>query len=270
MKRLFYFFVFLSFIFAATLIRAHAQEKTDGAVKVTEEKKSNEFRFWVKHDHLRKLCEGELVINDKGIEYITDFEKHTRYWDFIDIKMLKLISKTEIEVKTYTTYRPELNLDQALNLGSDESFRFILLEGELTQGISEFLLSKIKKPIATTFVETDDKTAPPVFTLPVRHRHRWGGCPGILKVYEDKIIYQSNTEPKNSRLWRWSDLQSLGRSSRFKFEITTFEPEILGGPEKSYNFDLKEEMTDEMYDFLWKKFYKVTYYAPASRKPKSD
>jgi hypothetical protein len=264
MKRLFYFIVLLSFIFAVNAARA--QDETPVATKQAEEKKSNEFRFWVKHDHLRKSCEGELVISEEGIEYVTDFEKHQRHWDFVDIKMLKLISKTEIEVKTYTTYRPELNLDQALNIGSDESFRFKLLEGELTQDISEFLLSKIKKPLATTFVETDDEAAPPVFALPVRHRHRWGGCPGILKVYDDKIIYQSYTEPKNSRLWRWSDLQSLGRSSRYKFEITTFEPDLLGGPEKSFNFDLKEEMTDEMYDFLWKKFYKVTYYAPAPRR----
>lgn len=263
MKRLFYFIFFLGFILAVTVSAARAQDETSAA-KQAEEKNPGEFRFWVKHDHLRKFCEGELVINEEGIEYVTAFEKHERYWDFTDIKLLKLISKKEIEVKTYTTYRPELNLDQALNIGSDESFRFKLLEGELTQGISEFLQSKIKKPMATTFVEMNDEAAPPpVFALRVSHRHRWGGCPGILKIYEDKIIYQSYTEPTDSRLWRWSDLQSLGRSSRFKFEITTFEPQLLGGPEKSYNFDLKEEMTDEMYDFLWKKFYKVTYYAPA-------
>lgn len=236
------------------------------AAKPVDEIKSSEFRFWVKHDHLRKSCEGELVINEEGIEYITDFEEHQRYWDFVDIKLLKLISKNEIEVQTYTRYNPKLTLNQSLKLGRDESFRFKVVEGELTQKVSQFLQKKTKKPMATSFVAVDDETDSPVFVLRVRHRHRWGGCPGILKVYDDKVIYQSYTEPTDSRLWRWTDLQGMGRSGPFKFELMTYEPQ-LGGPEKPYNFDLKEEMTDQMYDFLWKKFYKVTYYPSAAPKP---
>lgn len=263
MKGLFHFIFISIFIFAASAPAVRAQDETN-ATKA-KGKPTNEFRFWVKHDHLRKSCEGELVINEEGIEYITAFEKHERYWDFGDIKLLKLISKTEIEVQTYTTYRPKLTLNQSLNIGRDESFRFKFLEGEMTQEISNFLQGKIKKPMATSFVGVGDEAAPPIYSLPVRHRHRWGGCSGLLKVYDDRLVYQSYTEPKDSRLWRWSDIQGLGRSSRYKFEITTFEPQF-GGPEKPYNFDLKEEMTDEIYDFVWKKFYKVTYYPPAARR----
>jgi len=265
MKTIFYITVFLGLILLAMPAVTRAQDQPL-STKPPKETQPNEFRFLVKHDHLRKSCEGELVINEDGIEYITDFEQHERYWDFVDIKLLKLISKNEIEVQTYTQYRPKLTLNQSLKVGRDESFRFKLIEGELTQQISAFLQNKIKKPMATTFVEMDSETVSPAFTLRVRHRHRWGGCPGILKVYDDKLIFQSYTEPTDSRLWRWSDLQGVGRSGRFKFEVMTFEPQ-MGGPEKPYNFDLKEEMTDEMYDFVWKKFYKVDYYPSAPRRP---
>jgi|CXWL01.1.fsa_nt_gi hypothetical protein len=264
MKYLFYFILISVVIFAASPNTVRAQDEAS-AIKAVE-KSPNEFRLWVKHDHLRKFCEGELVINEEGIEYATAFEKHERYWDFVDIKLLKLISETEIEVKTYTTYRPKLTLQQSLPVGRDESFRFKLLEGEMTQEISNFLQSKIKKPMMTTFIDVDDETARPVYSLPVRHRHRWGGCSGVLKVYDDKVIYQSYTEMADSRLWRWSDMQSMGRSGPYQFEITTYEPQF-GGPTKSYNFDLKEAMSDEVYDFLWKKIHKVTYYAPSPRKP---
>lgn len=264
MKSLLHVILISSFLLAVSGSSARAQDKTNA--QTAREKPTTEFRFGVKHDHLRKSCEGELVINDEGIEYITAFEKHERYWDFVDIKLLKLISKTEIEVQTYTTYRPKLTLNQSLKIGRDESFRFKFLEGEMTQEINDFLQSKIKKPMATTFIDAEDETATPIYSLPVRHRHRWGGCSGVLKVYDDRLVYKSYTEPTDSRLWRWSDIQGLGRSSRYKFEITTFEPQF-GGPEKPYNFDLKEEMTDEIYDFVWKRFYKVTYYRPAARKP---
>jgi len=117
----------------------------------------------------------------------------------------------------------------------------------------------------TTFVRQAGEENPPLYVLPARHRHRWGGCNGELRIYEDRVIYESFEDKENSRLWRWSDIQSFGRSGRYKFEIATFEPQF--GGEKTFNFDLKEEMTDEAYDFVWKKFYKVTYYAPVARTP---
>ncbi len=262
MKRYFYFIFILGFIFAAApgLIRAQDETRTDA-----KEEKAAEFRFQVKHKHLRKSCQGELVINEDGAEYITDYQQHRRSWLFTDIRTFKLISATKIEILTYQQRELRPSLDEALKLGGDESFEFALTEGEITRELSEFLLAKVKRPVVTTFIVEPAGAVAPVYALPVRHRHRWGGCNGELKIYDDKIIYESFEDAENSRLWRWPDLQSFGRSNRFKFEITTFEPQI--GGEKTFNFDLKEEMSEETYDFLWKKFYKATYYRPAPRKP---
>ena len=263
MKRLFYLIVTFSFVFAAAALAARAQNETSG-VKETVEKKANEFRFKVKHKHLRKSCQGELIINEDGAEYLTEYNEHRRNWLFTDIKLFKLISETKIEIITYQQRQLRPSLDETFKFGSDESFKFELLDGEITRDLSEFLLARIKRPVVTTFIHQPVEAKPPLYVLPARHRHRWGGCNGELRIYEDKVIYESFEDAENSRLWRWSDLQSFGRSNRYKFEITTFEPQT--GGEKTFNFDLKEEMTDEIYDYLWKKFYKVTYYTPVPRK----
>lgn len=226
-----------------------------------DQREATDFRFRVKHDHLRKSCVGELVINNAGVEYLTDHEPHKRSWPFKDIRLLKLISAAKIEILTYQQRRLTPSLNEPFKLGSDESFKFELLEGEISPDLSEFLLERIKRPVVTTFVRQAGEVNPPLYAVPARHRHRWGGCNGELRVYDDKLIYESFEDKENSRLWRWSDIQGFGRSGRYKFDIVTFEPQF--GGEKTFNFDLKEEITDEAYDFVWKKFYRVTYYAPA-------
>lgn len=262
MKGTFYLICLAALVLAATTSVARAQNET--SVR-KDEREATEFRFRVKHDHLRKSCEGELVVNNTGVEYLTDHEPHKRSWPFKEIRILKLISATKIEILTYQQRRLTPSLNESFKFGSDESFKFELLEGEISPDLSEFLLARIKRPVMTTFVRQAGKENPPLYVLPARHRHRWGGCNGELRIYEDRVIYESFDDKENSRLWRWSDVQGFGRSGRYKLDIITFEPQF--GGEKTFNFDLKEEMTDETYDFFWKKFYKVTYYAPAPRNP---
>lgn len=262
MKGAFYHICLAVLVLAATASATRAQN--EASVRQNGGK-ATEFRFRVKHDHLRKSCVGELVINNSGVEYLTDHEPHKRSWPFKDIRILKLISAAKMEILTYQQRRLTPSLNEAFKFGSDESFKFELLEGEFSPDLSEFLLARIKRPVITTFVRQAGEENPPLYVLPARHRHRWGGCNGELRIYEDKVIYESVEDKENSRLWRWSDIQSFGRSGRYKFEIVTFEPQL--GGEKTFNFDLKEELTGEAYDFVWKKFYKVTYYAPVVRKP---
>lgn len=262
MKGSFYLICLAALVLTAVASTTRAQNETRAS---QNEREATEFRFMVKHDHLRKSCVGELVINNAGVEYLTDHEPHKRSWPFKEIRILKLISATRIEILTYQQRRLRPSLNEPFKFGSDESFKFELLEGEISPDLSEFLLARIKRPVMTTFVRQAGEENPPLYVLPARHRHRWGGCNGEVRIYEDKVIYESFDDKENSRLWRWSDMQGFGRSGRYKFDIVTFEPQF--GGEKTFNFDLKEEMTDETYDFVWKKFYKVTYYAPARLKP---
>ncbi len=214
---------------------------------------AQEFRYSVEHDHLIKSCKGELIINNEGVEYRTENKDHARKWTYTDIRMIKLDSPKKVEILTYESKR--------LKLGQDENFAFKVLSGEIGKEVSDFLLARVSRPLATSFVKTEDKAK---YEFPVRHRHRLSSCQGTLKVFEDKVIYESG-KAANSRYWRLSDIQSFSRTGPYQFSITTFEPKF-GGPTITFNFDLKEQMDDVVYDYLWEKINKVKY--PLSAEPK--
>lgn len=205
---------------------------------------AQEFKYQVEHDHLYKSCKGELIINQDGVEYRTDSKDHARKWTYTDIKLLKLASPKKVEVVSYESSRK--------TLGRDKSFEFKVLEGEINKDVSEFLLARVTRPLTTSIVTTDEKAQ---YEIPVRHRHRFSGCQGTLRIFADRIVYESDKE-ENSRYWRWSDIQSISRTGPYQFSITSYE-EKFGGS-KSYNFDLKEQMEDAVYDFAWSRVNRVT------------
>jgi hypothetical protein len=61
----------------------------------------------------------------------------------------------------------------------------------------------------------------------------------------------------DSRSWRWSDIRSVGRSDIYRFDVETFEPQ-LGASSRSFNFILKEQMADKIYDLIWSRVYRPT------------
>jgi hypothetical protein len=224
--------IFLSILLLALHIHAEGQ---------------TEYKFTVQHDHLYKYCEGELIITQSGIEYRTDHKKHRRSWPYIDIKMIKIVSPTHLSVLTYENSR--------IKIGMDESFSLVLTKGKITADINQFISSHIKRPFSTTFTKSGDK---PQYTVQVRHRHRFGGCVGVLKIYSDGMAYEAEKESKNSRYWGWKDIESIGRSGPFQIEVRTYEPQI-GGPTRVFNFDLKQKLDDQVYDYVWDKVYQSLY-----------
>lgn len=216
---------------------------------------AQEFRYRVEHDHTIGACKGELIISQAGVEYQTSKKEHTRKWSYTDIEMIKLRSPRKLEILTYESAR--------MTLGRDRAFEFKVLDKEVTKEVSDFLLKRVERPLATTFVASEEK---PQYAIPVRHRRSFGGDQGTLKVYADRVVYESQ-KPESSRYWRWSDIKSFSLIDRYEFSITTFEPK-LGGPTKTFNFDLKEQVNDEMYDYVWARVYRPTL--PASPDDKRD
>lgn len=210
---------------------------------------AQESTFPVEHNHTFKSCKGDLIINNEGVEYRTTHKNHSRKWTYTDIKMIKLVSPTQVTVLTYES--------RWLTLGRDEAFDFKVLKGELSKDVNDFLLARVSSPLATSFVKSEEN---PRYAIPVRHRHSFGGDQGTLKVYADGVAYDS-VRTKNSRRWRWTDIQSISRTGPYQFAVTTYEPRF-GGPTMTYNFDLKERMDDTVYDFVWSRIYKPTL--PAS------
>ncbi len=147
-------------------------------------------------------------------------------------------------------------------LGRDERLTFEILEGKIDQKVSDFLRERIARPFATSLVE---EQAAPLAEIPVKHSHRFGGCEGTLKVFADRLVYESQTG-HDSRSWRWTDIRSISRPDIYRFDVETFEPQI-GASSRSFNFILKEQMPDKTYDLIWSRVYRPTPLIRAEAKP---
>ena len=207
---------------------------------------AQEFKYKVELDRMIGHRDGELIITDKGVEYHAKREKESRTWAYADIKLFEILSPTRLRIHTYK--------DLKLYLGADESVTFKMVEGQLDHAVSNFLRGRTTRPFVTSLVEENAQTS--IAEIPVKHSHRFGGCEGVLKVYTDKLEYESKTG-HNSRSWRWMDIRSVGRSDIYRFEVETFEPQI-GVSSRSFNFVLKERMADEIYELIWGRVYRPT------------
>jgi hypothetical protein len=207
---------------------------------------AQEFTYKVQQDRLIGHRDGELIISDKGVEYrATKREKESRSWTYTDIKLLEILSPTSIRIWTYK--------DRKLPLGRDQSLTFKLVEGAIDQKVSDFLRERIARPFVTSFT---DGGGEPLAQIPVKHSRRFNGSEGILKVYPDRLEYESQTGD-DSRSWRWTDIRGVGRPDIYRFDVETFEPQ-LGASSRSFNFILKEEMSDKSYDLIWSRVYRPT------------
>jgi len=201
------------------------------------------YEFLVEHEHTFRNCRGTLVITPERIEYQTIHKKDMRVWRYSDLRQIKIESPTSIELVSYE--------DQNRMLGRDRVFKFKALEGEITSEISDMLVERAARPVVTSVGPATDDA--PAFKAPVKHLHRFGGCIGTLRVYPDRMVYESEDMPSDSRYWRYGDIQNISQSDRYRFEVITFE-EKLGGP-KSYNFQLREALPAQAYDYVWARVY---------------
>ena len=115
--------------------------------------------FPVEHDHAWRSCRGALVITPERIEYKTESKEHARAWTYSELKQIKVVSPTALELTSYE--------DQRLMLGRDRVFAFKLLEGEITPEISMLLMERATRPLVTSVPPTSE--GEPRFSAPVKH-----------------------------------------------------------------------------------------------------
>ena len=216
------------------------------------------FTLQVEHEHTLRNCRGTLIITPENIEYQTAEKRDAQSWEYSEIRQLTVVSPIALELATYE--------DQPRLIGRDRIFKFRLLEGRITPEISALLAAKVTHPLVTAVPPQTDGT--PQFVIPVKHLHALGGCAGTLKIYDDRIVFESQTD---ARFWRYRDIQNFSHSERFRFEIVSYEDRVGGA--KAYNFQLKEELPPQAYDYLWARVYPAKFrpgerpWSDASRKP---
>jgi hypothetical protein len=204
---------------------------------------AQDFNYTARESHLIKHRDGWLRISQSGVEFNSKSGEDNRCWAYIDIELFEILSPRKIKIHTYS--------DRDFLPGTDLEFTYEIVNGQLSQQVRDFLRSRISRPLVT---EVWKEPGTPEAVIPVKHLHRFGGCQGILRVYKDFLVFESTTE-HDSRSWRWTDLQSIGKPGPYRFEVLTYEPETAG-PKRSYNFELKELMPERIYDQIWARVYR--------------
>jgi len=197
--------------------------------------------FQVEHSHLWRSCRGKLVFGDATVEYVTEKKEHARAWKYEDIQQL-VIAPGQISILTYDRRKIEL--------GADRRFNFKVLSGILNDQFRRAIEKKLTHPLVSGIVPEQTHIH---FSIPARHRLFLSGSQGILEFSEDYIVYRSR-ESKDSRIWRYEELLSIGSTGPFQLRVGA--PQKTGGEygeEKNYVFDLKRQLKPEEYDFIWEK-----------------
>src|SRR5262249_47361289 len=200
--------------------------------------RADSLEYNVKHDHTLRSCQGKLTMADQEIRYEASDGKHSQAWSYIDIQKLDVVSPTQIILKAFESASWK-------KVGKDKTFEFKLTEGQLTVADQEFLRSKLSRPMVARLTDHKEKT---LSAIPVRHRHRVGGCQGHLQVEEDRLVYSSDRSNDN-RIWKLSEIETIGSPDPYHFRVTTYN--------ETFTFDLKSPLDSKIYDRLWKKIYRL-------------
>jgi hypothetical protein len=202
--------------------------------------RAEEVRFPVQHQRLLKNHAGELIFGETGIEYRTKAKGDARTWKYEDVQQLGLLSPKEITIITYE--------DSKWKLGKDLFYRFIVTTGEITPALWSQLQAKLKRPAVSALIPPDIVAR---FTIPVKHLRGFRGTQGMLEIGDEYIVYKTAV-PKDSRIWRYRDISSVGTTGPYQMRLTSMDrAENESGGDRNFVFSLKERLAPEVYEFIW-------------------
>jgi hypothetical protein len=201
---------------------------------------AQDVRFPVRHDRLLRDRTGELIFGETGVEYRTKNKGDARTWKYEDIQQLGLLSPKELTVITYE--------DSKWKLGKDLFYRFTITTGEITPALWTQLQTKLKRPVVSALIPPE---IAPKFTIPVKHLRGFSGTQGMLEISDEYIIYKTAVA-KDSRIWRYRDISSIGTTGPYQMRLTSMDrAENESGGERNFVFSLKDRLSIEAYDFIW-------------------
>jgi hypothetical protein len=211
-----------------------------GLLLVSSALQAQDVRFPVRQSRLLQDRIGELIFGETGIEYRTKVKGAARTWRYENIQQLGLLSPKELTIVTYE--------DSKWKLGKDLFYRFTITNGELTPSLWMQLQSKLKRPVVSALIPPDIVAR---FTIPVKHLRSFMGTQGMLEIGDEYILYKTAV-PKDSRIWRYQDISSIGTTGPYQIRLTSMDrAENESGGERNFIFSLKERLAPEAYDFIW-------------------
>lgn len=205
------------------------------------------FQFPVKHDHFWGTGSGDLTIDEEGITYTSEKDNdHATHWSYSDIQELKIESPRKIYIRTYE--------DVWWKFNSDRTFEFDVVEGGINSQVVEFLRERLPTQLVSAVYTEPNNIA---YAVPSKHKHALGGgCDGELVISEEGVYYNT-PDSGHSRFWTIEDIDSLGRMSWSNIRITVREHSHSGSI-RNFQFQLKAQMDDTIYEQLWRRIYEPT------------
>lgn len=183
------------------------------------------------HRSLNKAVPGTLRLDPEGVEFRS--AKLKRRWAYVDIHTFD-VSLRELTLLTYES-RP-------WHEPGERPFHFTLAEimpPEIAAQFSE----RVGKPVQNG---APVPSAATIAEIPVHYRRWIGGSNGTLRLKDDGIDYVTEGS-RDSRSWRWADIQTIASSNPYEFRVTGYR-EIV-------EFDLKQPMPGDLFETLWDHLY---------------
>lgn len=180
-----------------------------------------------------KTATGTLIFNSSGIEFHSDDPRASHTWPYLEVKTFDLTSRRVV----FTDYE-----NHGHHLPGERHFRFDL-DNSVPASVAVELAQRVNKPGQNG--DPDPKAAA-YLTVPARHGTRFGGTNGALRFRDDGIDYVTSSG-QGSRSWRWADIQTLANPTPYLLRV--------GGYLETFEFELKQPVSPELFDRLWDHIY---------------
>ena len=182
---------------------------------------------------------GNLVFTAEDVAFDAADPKKSRRWLYRDLKQIRVTSPHEIAFDTFED-------GSRWRFGADRTLEFDVVEGTIDGGLIGFLLQNVRRPISSAVLPAGLGEA----TVRVAAKHLRGrkGTHGAIAVYASGLAYES-ADAKGSRYWRFSDMQSIQRSSGYRLLIDVYEH----GSIRAFAFELKEPLPESAFDDVWQR-----------------
>ena len=210
--------------------------------------------FDVRHTRALKDHPGVLTINESGVAYqqvVPEGKRKKRskkppklervQFDYQDIQEL-WVSPDKLVLVTYN--------DRKWFLGVDKEFEFVLPKGKTFDDAYTLLKDKLDRRFVAAIADSQPDL---LWEIPVKLLGAMRGSDGVLQVGPDRIVFKTD-RPRQSRTWRYEDIENVSTSDRYQLTLTTYERAMTHyGSMKGFNFQLKQPLDDKQFEMLWKR-----------------
>lgn len=183
--------------------------------------------------HGLKATRGSLILSGDGIEFRSEEERLSHRWLFSEVEIFDLTPRRLV----ITDYE-----NRHHHIPGERRFRFEL-DKPLPPPVAAQLAERVGKPVRNG---NPDPKEPSLANIPARHGTRFGGTNGTLRFRDGGIDYVAAGK-EGSRSWRWADIQTLASPDPYHFR--------LGGYRETFEFELKQPMSQKLFDWLWDRLY---------------